>query len=124
MTTPSDFYSISSMLTLSGATGATFVVCNGLQSAFNFNPKWLALAVAEVIVLVGCAYTGKREPIDFFVAFINGFLVYCSAAGVTGGANALAKGKTSAAVTARGRTVRGSAEPQPDDRRRFLSAWF
>lgn len=59
---------------VSGSTGATFVVCNGLQKAFNFNPRWLALLVAQIIVLVGVYAVGKRELLDYFVGVINGFL--------------------------------------------------
>jgi hypothetical protein len=124
VSTPADFYTIGTMITLSGATGATFVVCNGLQKAFNFNPRWLALLVAQIIVLVGVYAVGKRELLDYFVGVINGFLVFCSAAGATGvlssggsgGADAVSRGATDA---------RRSAEPQYDrTRRRFLSTWF
>jgi len=56
---PKEFLTLQSMLTLSGgAAGATFVVCNGLQTAFNFNPRWLALAVAQVVVLIGTFLSG------------------------------------------------------------------
>jgi hypothetical protein len=53
MGVPKDFFTIQSVVTLSGVTGTTFVVCNGLQRAFDFNPKWLGLAVAQVLVLLG-----------------------------------------------------------------------
>jgi hypothetical protein len=122
---PTDFFTVGTMITLSGATGATFVVCNGLQKAFNFNPRWLALAVAQLIVLVGVYSIGKRELLDYFVGVINGFLVFCSAAGATG---VLAGGGGTAGndAVARGPTdARRSAEPQLDrTRRRFLSSWF
>jgi len=124
MSTPADFFTIGTMITLSGSTGATFVVCNGLQKAFNFNPRWLALLVAQIIVLVGVYAVGKRELLDYFVGVINGFLVFCSAAGATGVLGA--GGPGTAEAVARGATdARRSAEPQPDrTRRRFLSAWF
>lgn len=88
MELPKDFFTVASMLTLSGATGATFVVCNGLQRAFDFNPKWLGLIVAILIVETGVAVSGAGAgPIDYCVGLINGFLVFCSAAGATGAAN-------------------------------------
>lgn len=43
MTIPKELFTPESMLTLTGAAGITFVVCNALQSALNFNPRWLAL---------------------------------------------------------------------------------
>jgi hypothetical protein len=53
MEVPSEFFTLQSMLTLSGATTATYVISNGLQHAFNYNPKWLALAIALAISLFG-----------------------------------------------------------------------
>ena len=121
---PEEFFTLQSMLTLTGATGATFVVSNGLQKAFNFNPKWLALAIALVISLFGVyASHGEGAPhlvSDYFVGVINGFLIYCTAAGAThiagdggGGAPAQARGAADAPY------------PQARDRqRKFLSPWF
>jgi hypothetical protein len=58
-----------------------FVISNGLQLAFNFNPRWLALLISQVIVLSGVYMGGVG--IDYFVGLVNGFLVYCTAAGAT-----------------------------------------
>ena len=58
-----EFFTIQSMLTLTGATGATFVVANGLQKAFNFNPRW---SIAQAISLFGVLTTGKGAA-DVFV---------------------------------------------------------
>ncbi len=49
MDIPKEFFTAASMLTLAGATGATVIVTNGLQRAFNFNPIWLALLIAQAI---------------------------------------------------------------------------
>jgi hypothetical protein len=114
---PNDFFTVQSMLTLSGATGATFVVCNGLQTALNFNPRWLGLLVAQVIVLVGVAASGGTGLIAYFVGVINGFLVYCSAAGATG---ALGGG----GGIARGAVDHARVDAGASSRRRFLSTWF
>lgn len=122
MSIPADFFTIGTMVTLSGATGATFVVCNGLQRAFNFNPRWLALLVAQTIVLVGVYTVSKGELLDYFVGVINGFLVFCSAAGATG---ALGAGAAGNEVVSRGKDIRHSDMPHPGStRRHFLSAWF
>lgn len=104
------------MLTLAGAAGATFVVCNGLQKAFNFNPRWLALAVAQVIVLSGTSATGATRLIDYLVGVINGFLVYLTAAGGTD----MAAGTTGTQPVARGAATPSTVAPK----RRFLTPWF
>ena len=58
---PKEFFTPQTMATLAGATGATFVVANGLQRAFNYNPRWLALAIAEVICLFGTYASGGSK---------------------------------------------------------------
>ena len=64
MEIPKEFFTVQSMVTLTGATGATFIVCNGLQKAFNFNPKWLALAVAISISFFGVFETTSNQWSD------------------------------------------------------------
>jgi hypothetical protein len=86
MALPTQFFTPESMLTLTGAAGATFVICNGLQKALDFNPKWLALAVALVLTSAGMinSHGDPRTPIhaiDGLVAIVNGFLVYATATG-------------------------------------------
>jgi hypothetical protein len=103
------------MLTLSGATGSTFVVANGLQRAFDFNPRWLALAIAEMIVLLGVYASGGREIVDYAIGVINGFLVFCSAAVATG----VASGDSGAGGVGRGGVSGGETGS-----RQFLSSWF
>ena len=110
---PKEFFTIQSMLTLTGATGATFVVANGCQAAFNFNPRWLALAIAEVVVLFG-VYASGGAGSDYFVGVINGFLVFCTAAGATSFG-----GKPSG--TSRGV---GVVSNNPPPRRQFRQSWF
>jgi hypothetical protein len=117
MDMPKDFFTIQSMLTLSGATGATFVVSNAIQAAFNFNPKWLALVIAEVIVLTGVFLTNSASLVDYMIGVINGCLVYTSAAGATG---VLGGG----APTGVARGTAGAAPPTPKQARQFLTSWF
>ena len=111
MELPSEFFTVQSMLTLSGATGATFVVSNGMQQAFNFNPKWLALLIALLIVELGVFLTGGTT-VQHLVGVVNGFLVYSCAAG---GTSMLGQGTPDA-------IDRGQA--LAPNRRRFLSPWF
>lgn len=119
---PKDFFTLQSMLTLSGATGATFVVSNGLQRAFDFNPRWLALAIAEAIVIFGVYASGGQSVVDYAVGIINGFLVYCSAAGATGVAGG--GGAGGAVARGAGATRGGGGTGAAGGRRGFLSSWF
>jgi len=111
------------MLTLAGATGAVFVITNGLQVALNFNPRWLGLALAQVIALVGVYYSGGKG-LDYFVGIVNGFLIFSSAVGVTsmgGGSGAHARGDTTVSAED---VRRGTVARKATNRRRFFSPWF
>ncbi len=121
MEVPKDFFTLQSMLTLSGSTGATFVICNGLQQAFNFNPKWLGLVVAQTIVFVGVYVSGGQTIIDYFIGAINGFLVFCSAAGATG---ALGQQASIGLLPRGGATAKEAGIPVRGAGRRFLTSWF
>jgi len=109
MTAPNDFFTLQSLGTFAGATGATALIANGIQHAFKVNPAWLALAVAEVICLGTVVFShldaGPGAQVlysAYFVAFLNGFLVFCSAAGLT-----------SLGAEATGATSQQSAPPPP-----------
>ena len=118
MTLPKEFFTLQSMLTLTGATGMVYVVCNGLQTAFNFNPKWLALAIAQIISLLGVQQTGG-VGIDYFIGVINGFLIYCTAAGAS------AMGRSPKRGAARSADSREAHLPQRDAfKRGFFTSWF
>lgn len=117
-TVPGQFFTLESMLTLTGATGATFVISNGLQRALNFNPKWLALAIALALTTIGVYLSNNGHgPGDYFVGVVNGFLVYCTAVGST----AVAAGDNAGSTT-RGNVERGVVKPL--ERRGFLTRWF
>jgi hypothetical protein len=104
------------MFTLSGATAATFVVANAVQSAFDYNPKWLALAIAEALALGGAYFSGSRG-IDYLLAIVNGALIYCTAVGITHISASVAKPQGPIGVSA-GRATGAHA------RRGFWAPWF
>ncbi len=118
---PDEFFTLQSMLTLSGATGAVFVISNGLQRAFNYNPAWLALLIAQLIAVLGVQQSGG-SGIDYFVGFVNGFLIYCTAAGATAvGSAAVGTGSVPAQIS----RSKGAGLPQiSSTKRQFLSPWF
>jgi hypothetical protein len=122
MEIPKEFFTLQSMLTLTGATGAVYVVCNSMQAAFNFNPKWLALLLAQIVSALGVALSGGHG-LDYFVGVVNGCLIFTSAAGVvavSSGSNARARGDT--AVTAD--DLRRGISTRSPHRRHFPSPWF
>lgn len=86
MSIPTNFFTLESMLTLTGASSATYLIANGCQNALNFNPKWLALAIAQALSWYGTYVTifqVDHHLSDYFVAFVNGFLIYATAVGAS-----------------------------------------
>jgi hypothetical protein len=126
MSFPQELFTTQSMLTLGGATAGTVVVCNGLQAAFNFNPKWLALAVSLAIALVGAfglSDSSGHYVSTGFIAVLNGFLIYCTALGANTVVVSRGTAAPSSAVRARGADE--AALPSPSvDKRRFTSPWI
>jgi hypothetical protein len=82
-TMPGDLFTPASIGTLAGATGAVYIICGTLQKVFNFNPKWLALLVSILISFVAALVTqpSNNEPLKYFIALLNGFLIYATATG-------------------------------------------
>ena len=113
MTLPGDFFTRNSTATLAGAAGITSVICNSLQAIFNFNPKWLALLVSEVISFYGNMGSGQH---DYIIAILNGLLIFSTALGGTAAAAAGAEkvGLGSAVNTRRGGPMK----------RQFFSTWI
>lgn len=78
-----DFFTVASITTFAGATGITYVVANGIQKAFNYNPKWLALAIGILICELGAVLSNASSVAEYLMAIINGFLVFNTAGGMT-----------------------------------------
>jgi FtsH-binding integral membrane protein len=121
MEAPNDFITWQSLLTFSGATMATVVVSNTYQRMRNRNPKWLALAVAQVICLAvvfqahQSAAPGVATPwTDWLVAVVNGCLVFCAATGATTVGDSAQEG------TLVGKSAGSPATPK----REFWTRWF
>lgn len=90
--TPESFFTVASFSTLAGATGIVYIVCGAIQRAFNYSPKWLALAVSMLVSLIAAFLTKSmtvkgsealplNDGVRFLIAFLNGFLIYMSATG-------------------------------------------
>ena len=80
---PGDFFTAASLSTLAGATGAVYIICSTIQKVFNFNPKWLALLVSVLISFAAAllTQTNENDISRYFIALLNGFLIYATATG-------------------------------------------
>ena len=81
-----DFFTTGSFATLLGCTGIVLVVSNGIQSVFNFSPKWLALVISLVVSLIAALLAKDTDPhnpfLKFLIAVLNAFLIHASATGI------------------------------------------
>lgn len=114
-----EFFTWESFTTLSGTSFFTVIICNSLQHAFHFNPRWLALIVAEILCIAIAFFNNAGAAREYFLAIANGFLVYSSAAGsaqIIGRDNAISSTST---------TSSNLPPPSGGTRtRRFWSKWF
>jgi hypothetical protein len=112
------------MGTLTGAAGATYVIANSLQAAIGFNPRWLALVIAQVLCTFGvyASHPDGALASDYFIGAVNGFLVHWTAAGATS-MTALAVGRQSAKPAAVPRGGESGSEIT-SIKRTFSTPWF
>lgn len=116
-----ELFTLSTLGTLAGATAATAVVGNTLQSVFNIGAKWLSLAIAEIILVAVAFFNGSYEASVYFIAVLNGCLVYCSAVGL----NTMTSSPAASTPVARSTTEAGLPIPAPPIRNRsFFSRWW
>lgn len=114
---PGDFFTTASLSTLAGATGAVYIICSTIQKVFDFNPKWLALLVSILISFAAALLTQSagNEISRYFIALLNGFLIYATATGTNQVLGS--KADPPAAVTA------GFRQTIPK-KRRFNTTWW
>lgn len=118
-----EFYTLASLGTLAGATGCTVAVTNALKLAFNISPRWLGLLVAQVICIGALFFVGPAHASDWFIAVLNGFLVFVTAAGATAIGSAVT-GAPKDASDRTGNVKRGPEAPSSASAKRFWSPWF
>jgi len=108
---PQDFITWADMLSLGGASSATFVVGGAIQHVLNRNVRWISLAVALVLgAFLFLTQASEPRLLDWILGLVNGCLIYLTAVGM----NSVAA-VTTGPVDALG----GAAE-----RRSFLTRWL
>lgn len=111
MAVQNDFFTWQSLATFAGTTTATTAVTNGICKVL---PRFThTAALGLTLALLFCLIISVIDPstgnLDFarpfatyFIAVINGFFVFASAAGLSAGGNAVLRGSTSKRMTSRG----------------------
>ncbi|OQY97283.1 MAG: hypothetical protein B6D41_03760 [Chloroflexi bacterium UTCFX4] len=87
--TPSNLnalFTLSSLLSLQGATAASLLIPNVLTYliGLQFKPyeKWTAFAIALLLALVTAFLATDANNLKWLVAIFNGFLIFASAVGL------------------------------------------
>jgi len=88
---------------------------------FNFNPRWLALAIAQMISISG-AYATNGGASDYLTSIATGFFVYLSATGATCVAGQARKTERNTGLTG-AITIYLPIQESPR-KRKFSSPWF
>ena len=60
-----EFYTLTTLGTLAGATGATVTVANTVRGLFRLNPRWVGFATAEIVCLGVLGANGAQHYSDW-----------------------------------------------------------
>ncbi len=83
MQNASEFFTISALLVLGGASVGALVVTNALRKVFGWNPVYVCFAIS-ILICFGGAYQIHKlaSPLDVLVSFINACLLFCTTTGM------------------------------------------
>ncbi len=87
MELPEEFFSISTLFTLSGLSLAVWIITSVIGYLFE-SPniekikKWIGLGLSFTLVLFGATLIKERTMLTWVVAVVNGFLVFLTAVGI------------------------------------------
>lgn len=130
------FFTLASFASLASASTIVFVVSNGLQRAFNFNPRWLGLLLSIVVGCLGIYVAplltipagAAPGAIDYLIGLLNGFLIFATASGATSAAGSVVGAGNPKADVGGPSAAPSGAQAQlqtvPASRRGFLQPWF
>ena len=86
MQLPNDFYTPSTLFTLSGCSLVVWLITSVLVDIFGSKmkktKKLFALFLSLVLALLGASLTSNPDLLTWVIAVINGFLIYASAVGI------------------------------------------
>lgn len=78
-----EFFTVSSIATLAGASAAVVVVTNTLRKLFGVHPLKTCAAVSLVVVFTGAYAAGALlSVLGFVLAFVNACLLFCTVIGM------------------------------------------
>lgn len=110
----SDFITIASLTTFSGAATATWAVSALIGKLFNRNSNWLSFVIAAVVSFLIAGHQNLLgTPLEWFLVMVNAAMLFFAAAGLN-----------EAVVTGATPRPAGETKPQGGEKIRFLRSWF
>jgi hypothetical protein len=114
---PSEFYTLKTFGTLGGCSSAVVVTCGVCAYIWGFNPKWLALFIAEVLALCGISLLPKKQRRAIMavigLSILNGLLIFCQAVGMNTIHQAFTDANTKSSPPGQTASLRKLIEPTP-----------
>jgi hypothetical protein len=84
---PNDFYTVSSLFTLSGSSTAIWIITSVLGDLFKSGlkkgtKKWIALILSFVFSLLGATLVTDKNLLVWVAALVNAFFIYFTSVGL------------------------------------------
>ncbi len=109
-----EFFTVSSMFALGGASVGSLAVTNTLKRVLGWNPIVVCFVISLVICFVGAHHVGKLSQLsEYMVTFVNSCLLFCTTSGMQEFGGAAATGRPVGAATQHGRASTS-----------WMSSWF
>jgi hypothetical protein len=82
-TTVQNFFTIESFITFGGASLIVLILTNTYRKLTKSDQPLVAFIAAEIVAFIGAAQSNTLTSFgQYFVAFLNGCLLFCSALGI------------------------------------------
>jgi 4-amino-4-deoxy-L-arabinose transferase-like glycosyltransferase len=112
-TSPQDLYTIATLGTFAGSSGAVLILYNTFRRLFNKESVWIAFIISlTVSVIVAIATSSLTDLAGFFLVILNGCLLFSSAAG------------TQELIAHQGSNGKTKGFTEPNKQRKLSSSWF
>jgi len=84
---PNDFYTTSTLFTLSGSSMAILIITSVLDDLFGrrikkMPKKWISLGLSFLFSLFSATLLAEKNLLIWIVAIVNGFLIYLTSVGM------------------------------------------
>jgi hypothetical protein len=111
---PKEFFTAQSITTFTGASAAVWVLSNLARVIFKKNSTIPCFVISLIVAYLGAYITHSLDGVvSYFLGFLNGALLFFTAVGVQGFANAAGKGE-----------LTGETKLQSAIKVKFLTPWY